>query len=75
MKIIKEDLVYIKKSKDFTIEIEEGLLLRLHKWSEDDYASGYDGDWELNEASQQVFDRLEEGKQEKVRDFIETIKL
>jgi len=73
MKITNEYLVSIRKSKDFTIELDNGKEIIINKWIvEDD--NEVDNEWNFVEG-QQIFDKLSEEEQDKVSDFINELVL
>ena len=72
MKIINEELVSCKISKNYEIELDDGNVLLVNKWIyEDDIET--DNDYEIDEKSLESFNKLSEEKQDQIRDFINDI--
>ena len=76
IKIIESNTTYVRKSTDFTIELENGKTLSFSKWNIcDDASDNYDCDYEFDEESQETYDNLSEEEQEDIDDFIGEIDL
>ena len=75
MKLIKSEIIYKKVVRELEIEVEGGIL-KISKWIEQDEAfNQYDNDWDFVDKSQEIYDKLDEEKQEEVSDFIMEVKV
>ena len=73
-KIIQENCVDYRISKDYTIELKDGTELDFNKWVLDSDIET-DNDWNFTDDSKKVYDKLSEEKQDKITDFINEIRL
>lgn len=76
MKIeIKDEILKgYRISKDFVLELEDGTELTVNKYAfEDDIET--DNDYDFDDKSKEIFDKLPEEQQDEITDFINAIKL
>lgn len=76
MKIeIKDEILKgYRISKDFVLELEDGTELTVNKYVfEDDIET--DNDYDFDDKSKEIFDKLPEEQQDEITDFINAIKL
>lgn len=77
MQIVNEDLISMRISKEYEIEIDETKTIIINKWIyEDSYGnSDYDNDWEILPESQKTYDELSEEEKDQLNDFISEISI
>lgn len=74
MKVIDERNVYQRVSRDFQIELENGKTIWVNKWFvESD--GGTDGNSELDEENQKIYDSLTEDEQDDLQGLINDLLL
>jgi len=74
MKIKEEYLVSIRKSKDFTIELDNKKVIVVNKWIFESEDGSDDTDYDIIEGEEFVKE-LSEEDQDKLYDFINDIKV
>ena len=74
MKILNEDLVSWRISKNYTIKLNNGREIEINKYYfEDQYIS--EGDCEVLEESKEEYDKLNDDEMDELDDFINNIDL
>ena len=74
MKILNEDLVSWRISKNYTIKLNNGREIEINKYYfEDQYTS--EGDCEVLEESKEEYDKLNDDEMDELDDFINNIDL
>jgi len=70
-KISQEYTSFLRKTKEYVLEVGEEEITIRKWWEEDEVGSNYDCDWECaDDESKKKYDALDEDEQDELSDFI-----